>query len=126
MTPEHTDDHDTATPVRAGTGYPAHSERASAKADAPDPDHPSKPDSPTDLTKPSWMYVLRKTFREFLRDQVPDMAAALTYWAVLAVAPAVIALISVLGLFGNGQQIVADVIDEAETISGMQLEAWRI
>lgn len=122
MSRHQTDDHDTDRPVRTGSGYPADSERASAKADAPHPEDPRKPDSPTDLTKPSWMYVLRKTFREFQRDQVTDLAAALTYWGVLAVAPAVIALISVLGLFGNGEQIVTDVIEEAETVTGMDLE----
>ena len=46
------------------------------------------PDSPTDLTKPSWKYVLRKTAREFSKDQCTDLAAALTYYAVLALFPA--------------------------------------
>ncbi|NCT89358.1 YihY/virulence factor BrkB family protein [Cellulomonas sp. APG4] len=96
---------------------------ASARVDAPDPEDPRKPDSPPDLTKPSWLYVLLKTFREFLRDQVPDLAAALTYWAVLAVAPAALALVSLLGVFGDGDQIVADVLEEAETASGMDLDA---
>ena len=101
-------------------------EHATDKVDAPDPDHPSKPDSPTDLTKPSWTYVAKKTLREFNRDQCTDLAAALTYWAVLAVAPAVLALVSLLGVFGDGDQVVSDVMDAAEEIApGIDLQAVR-
>ena len=41
-------------------------------ADAPHPDADEKPDSPTELTKRSWKYVLRKTVREFSADQCTD------------------------------------------------------
>ena len=68
---------------------------------APDPDDPRKPDHPTDLTKRSWKYVARKTAREFSADQCTDIAAALTYYAVLSLFPAVLAVISILGLVGD-------------------------
>src|SRR5919107_998286 len=55
-----------------------------------------EPDSPTELSKPSLMYVLRKTAREFSKDQCTDLAAALTYYAVLALFPAAIALVSLI------------------------------
>ena len=71
-----------------------------------EPDSPVKPESPTDLTKPSWLYVARKTVREFSQDQCTDLAAALTYYAVLALFPAAIALLSLVGLVGQGQQTV--------------------
>jgi membrane protein len=71
---------------------------------APDPDDPRKPDSPTDLTKPSVLYVLRKTAREFGADQCTDLAAALTYYAVLSIFPALVAVVSLLGVFGEGQR----------------------
>ncbi|MEP7762439.1 YihY/virulence factor BrkB family protein [Sanguibacter sp. 25GB23B1] len=98
---------------------------AHRKADAPDPEDARKPDSPTDITKPSWRYIGAKTFREFLADQCTDLAAALTYYAVLAIAPGILALVSILGVVGNSEQIVDDlmnVLDEfvpasaAETI----------
>ncbi len=73
---------------------------------APDPDHPDKPQSPTEMTKPSWKYVLGKTFKEFLDDDCLDLAAALTYRAVLALFPALIALVSLLGLVGNPRDTV--------------------
>jgi len=65
----------------------------------------SRPESPADLTKRSWWYVTRKTFREFSKDQCTDLAAALTYYAVLAFFPAAIALLSLVSVFGQGRQI---------------------
>jgi len=41
-------------------------------------DEQAKPDAPSDLTKPSWLHVLRTTLRELLEDQCTDLAAALT------------------------------------------------
>ena len=77
----------------------------------PDPDDPRKPEDPGDLTKRSWFYVLRKTFHEFSEDQCTDLAAALTYYAVLAVFPAALALVSLLGVIGQGQNAVDKVIE---------------
>ena len=71
---------------------------------APSPDDPRKPDSPGEVKKPSWKYALRKTMREFTADQCTDIAAALTYYAVLSLFPALIALISLLGVFGQGER----------------------
>lgn len=70
----------------------------------------SSADSPTDLTKPSWKYVARKTVREFSDDQCTDLAAALTYYSVLALFPAAIALLSLVGLVGQGPQTVDTLI----------------
>ena len=77
----------------------------------PDPNDERKPDAPTDLTKRSWMYVLRKTYREFSEDQCTDLAAALTYYAVLSIFPAAIALLSVLGVVGQADKSVDTVLD---------------
>ena len=77
----------------------------------PDPDDPRKPDSPTKLTKRSWFYVLRKTWREFGDDQCTDVAAALTYYSVLSIFPAAIALLSLLGVVGQAQTSVDTVVE---------------
>ena len=45
--------------------------------------------------------VLKRTIREFKRDNLTDWAAALTYYGILAIFPALIALVSVLGLIGS-------------------------
>lgn len=74
------------------------------------------PEDPTDLTKQSWLYVARKTLREFMDDDCTDLAAALTYYAVLALFPAMIALLSVLSLVGQGESAVASLLDIAEQL----------
>ena len=83
----------------------------STTTSAPDPDDPRKPEAPTDLTARSWKHVLRTTVREFTEDQCTDLAAALTYYAVLAVAPAILALVSILSLVGDPEQMVRGVTD---------------
>jgi membrane protein len=45
--------------------------------------------------------ALRRTVREFRADNLTDWAAALTYYGVLAIFPALIVLVSVLGLIGK-------------------------
>src|SRR5689334_11997584 len=87
-----------------------------AKTRLPDPDDPRKPDSPTDLTKPSLIFVLRKTLREFQHDQCTDLAAALTYYAVLSLFPALLVLVSLLGVFGRGRQTVDAVLETAGSV----------
>lgn len=69
-------------------------------------DSEQAPDSPAEVSKPSWKYVARKTMREFSSDECTDLAAALTYYSVLALFPAAIAILSLVGLVGQGQQTV--------------------
>ncbi len=74
-------------------------------------DDTAKPDSPSDLDKRSWKYVLRKTVREFSDDQCTDKAAALTYYSVLALFPAALALLSIIGLVANPEKVLSTVLD---------------
>ena len=59
------------------------------------------PDGPTRLGVRGWFGVLRRTVREFGEDNLTDWAAALTYYGVLAIFPAMIVLVSILGLVGE-------------------------
>jgi membrane protein len=59
------------------------------------------PDRPTQLGKRSWLGVLKRTVREFREDNLTDWAAALTYYGILSIFPALLALVSVLGLIGS-------------------------
>src|SRR4051795_11470780 len=45
--------------------------------------------------------VLRRTVAEFQADEITDRAAALTYYGVLSIFPALIALVSIVGLVGQ-------------------------
>jgi membrane protein len=95
--PEHTEAHETGRDDRA--------QDTEERLDR------SGPDSPADLSRQSWGYVLRKTVREFSKDQCTDLAAALTYYAVLSMFPAAIALLSLVGLVGQGQTTVNTLLD---------------
>ena len=59
------------------------------------------PEGPTSLGGRSWFGVLRRTVREFSEDNLTDWAAALTYYGIVAMFPALIALVSILGLIGT-------------------------
>jgi membrane protein len=84
---------------------------ATARAEHRNPEADQKPDSPGDMKKPSWAYVARKTLREFGDDQCTDLAAALTYYSVLALFPAAIAILSLVGLVGQGPKTVTTLTD---------------
>lgn len=89
---------------------------AAERQGAPHPDDDRKPGSPADLHKRSWLYVLKTTVREFSRDQCLDLAAALTYYAVLAGAPALLAVVSILGLLGNAEDMVKKIVEMLQGI----------
>jgi membrane protein len=59
------------------------------------------PEEPTDLKGRGWLHVLKRTGKEFSADNLTDWAAALTYYSVLSIFPALIAMVSVLGLVGD-------------------------
>lgn len=83
------------------------------KADAPHPDDPRKPSSPAQLNKPGWKYTAKNALREFGNDQCTDLAAGLTYFLVMALFPGLLALVSMLALFGQsegGAQALLDVV----------------
>jgi membrane protein len=59
------------------------------------------PRHPTQLRRRAWWGVLKRTVSEFRDDNLTDWAAALTYYAVLSIFPALIVLVSILGLAGE-------------------------
>jgi membrane protein len=58
------------------------------------------PAGPTDLAARSWRGVLVRTVREFKEDNLTVWSAALTYYGILSIFPALLALVAVLGLIG--------------------------
>jgi membrane protein len=59
------------------------------------------PAGPTDLEPRGWWSALKRTVSEFKDDNLADWAAALTYYGILAIFPALLVLVSVLGLVGE-------------------------
>ena len=72
--------------------------------DAPSPNDSRKPDTPAKVERPSWKIVARRTFREFSTDKCTDIAASLTYYGILSIFPAILALVSLLGVVGQGRK----------------------
>jgi membrane protein len=63
------------------------------------------PDEPTDISGRNWRKVLRRTVKEFRDDNLTDWAAALTYYSILALFPALIVLVALLGIVGQENTI---------------------
>ncbi|WP_153506043.1 YihY/virulence factor BrkB family protein [Cumulibacter manganitolerans] len=78
---------------------------------APAPNDERKPESPRQLRKAAWKAGFKRALSEFGRDQCTDLAAALTYYSVQAVFPALLALISLLGVFSDGPSTTKAVLD---------------
>ena len=83
---------------------------------APPADDARKPDSPTDLTAGSWRYAVKQAWAEFRRDECTDLAAALTYYAVLSMFPALLAVVALLGVFGRGSSTTDTLLELVERI----------
>jgi membrane protein len=94
------------------------------------------PEGPTDLPKRSWWAVLKRTGAGFVRDNLMDWAAALTYYGVLSIFPGVLLVTGLLGMLGpqatqtlidninqvvpgQGRQILVNAIKEAQQSSGL-------
>ncbi|MEU8465595.1 YihY/virulence factor BrkB family protein [Streptomyces sp. NPDC029003] len=73
------------------------------------------PDQLKELPARSWRAVLRGTVKEFSADELGDRAAALTYYGVLAVFPALLVLVSLLGI--AGESATAQVLDTVRKLA---------
>lgn len=78
------------------------------------------PASPTRLPGRSWWQVLKRTIREFNDDNLSDWAAALTYYAILSIFPALLALVSMLGLVG--QSAIQPISEYIGTVAPQQVQ----
>lgn len=100
-------------PAAAGDPPAAGRSTQAPHGDQPHADQPAK--APTDLPSRSWRAVLKRTIKEFKDDNLSDWAAALTYYGILSIFPAVIALLSIVGLLGTSQ--VNSLIDNVRELA---------
>jgi membrane protein len=76
-----------------------------------------------DTTRTSWPATLKRTLTEFQEDNLSDWAAALTYYGLLSLFPALIALVSLIGIFGDPQTTTSkltEIITELGPESGAE------
>lgn len=96
------------------------------KAGSPPPDADFKPRNPGRLRRATWRYALRRTLLEIGRDNILDLAAGLTFYAVLSLFPALIAMVSLLGFIGQ-EAAVVQVVESvfADLLPAQVLEELR-
>lgn len=58
-------------------------------------------ETPTEIPARGWKDILWRTYEEFGKDRVTSVAAGVTYYALLAIFPAIAALVSIYGLFAD-------------------------
>jgi membrane protein len=98
-------DLDAATTTRTGD------DKVNEGLAAPTPD--AGPGGPTGLGAKGLFAALRRTFKQYSQDNVSDWAAALTYYGILSIFPAALALVSVLGMLSNnGQSTVKKTVQQ--------------
>src|SRR5215211_9514302 len=72
--------------------------------------------SPAALPRASWADTLKRTVREFKDDKLQHWAAALTYYSVLSIFPALLVMVSLLGLFGDPERITQVLTDTVSSL----------
>jgi len=61
--------------------------------------------SPVALPRASWGDTLKRTLRKAKDDKINHWGAALTYYAVLSLFPALLVMVSLVGLFGSPERV---------------------
>jgi membrane protein len=77
------------------------------------------PEGPTDVPPRGWWAVLKRTVRRFREDNMTDWAAALTYYAVLSLFPALLVLVALLGVVGQ-ESAVDELLTVVEDVGSEQ------
>jgi membrane protein len=67
--------------------------------------------SPTDLPARAWPATLKRTLTEFKEDKLNHWAAALTYYAVLSLFPALLVMVSLVGLVADPASVTKFLTD---------------
>lgn len=90
------------------------------------PDDGRKPRKPTDIKAPNWKFVAKNAVREFTDDQLGDVAAGLTYYTVLSLFPALIALVSILSLFGQSGDLIRNLVIDLQRQGAIPVDALGV
>ena len=67
--------------------------------------------SPVALPRASWGDTLKRTLRKAKDDKINHWGAALTYYAVLSLFPALLVMVSLVGLFGSPERVTKVLTD---------------
>jgi membrane protein len=73
------------------------------------------PKSPAKMSPGAWWAAVKRIFGEFKADNLSDWAAALTYYSVLSIFPAMLVIVSLVGL--GGKSVSQDLISQVGTLA---------
>ena len=66
----------------------------------------------------NFIYLIKETFREWSEDKATRLAAALAYYTGFSLAPLMVVIIAIAGLFGGEQAVHGYVIGQIENLLG--------
>jgi len=84
--------------------------------------HGREADTPTQIPAKGWKDILWRTYEEFGKDRITSVAAGVTYYALLAVFPAIAALVSIYGLFADPATIQEHLNAMSDMLPGGAIE----
>jgi membrane protein len=67
-----------------------------------------RPEGPAHAREGSALQTIKRTLTEFSEDNLTDSAAALTYYAILSIFPALLALVAIVGLVGDPHTVTKE------------------
>lgn len=88
----------------------------------PAPPEEARPEPPHGLV-PAALDLGKRAVKGFVRDKSPTIAASLSYYAVVALAPLLILAVALLGLFLKRAATEALLVSQARTFAGPQIAA---
>ncbi|MHA7270119.1 YihY/virulence factor BrkB family protein [Arthrobacter sp. HLT1-20] len=94
---------------------------ATGQVAAPDPEDARKLQGVNELKTQSWKYITKRSLAKFSADGCTDMAASLTYYGVLSLFPAILALVSIVGLVGQAEQTTQVMLDLVGQLGGAEI-----
>jgi membrane protein len=99
---------DTKTNGRNGPGSDVDDENPTTAEDADQKRSGRRPEGPAHPRKGSAFQTIKRTLTEFSEDNLTDSAAALTYYAILSIFPALLALVAIVGLVGDPHTVTKE------------------
>jgi membrane protein len=90
---------------KRGEGAPSYSGRGAKRTAEAEADRGRQADTPSQIPAKGWKDILWRVYKEFSDDRVLAVAAGVTFYGLLALFPAVAALVSLYGLFADAGTI---------------------
>ncbi|HRO14491.1 MAG TPA: YihY/virulence factor BrkB family protein [Paracoccus sp. (in: a-proteobacteria)] len=88
----------------------------------PPPLIPGAPNSPWELSRASWIKIAKRVWTEFSHDRVTSVAGGVTFFGLLALFPAITALVSIYGLIADRSTMMQDLSSLTTILPGSAVD----